>query len=258
MLATLPSRVTPRRAIAYGVTEAVIVTFRPILVLANSYKNHERCIAGRSVATDGRPGRWIRPIGASGQGELRPHEMRTADGYPIRVLDIIEVPLSGYADDAVHPEDWRVDAETLWRRSGKFDRRMAATLEEHPAELWLETLTHVDRACTGYVLSRPGHRSLYLIRPADFRVDLPARPARHDPTTPRRPRARFGYAGIEYEMNITDPVFLDRWCRGCPEPGEAARVVRPVFGDRCLLCVSLTPLFHGYHYKVVATVLEIE
>jgi hypothetical protein len=33
--------------------------------------------------------------------------------------------------------------------------------------------------------------------------------------------------------------------------------VRPPYGDNCLLCVSLTPEFNGYHYKVVAAVLEL-
>lgn len=231
--------------------------FRRILVLANSYKNHERCVAGREVRADGSIGPWLRPIGETGEGELKPHEMRVADRFPIRILDLIEFPAAAYADDAIHPEDWRIEPGVPWRRCGAFDRRKTETLEERPDELWLETRTHVDRACTGYVLSRPGHQSLYLIRPRDFRVELTARASRADANPIRRPRAKFIYRDVEYEMNVTDPVFLDRWCRAGPEPGDPPRTVRPLFGDRCLLCVSLTPLFHGYHYKVVATVLEL-
>lgn len=232
--------------------------FRRMLILAHSYKNHERCVAGREIATDGAVGRWLRPIGESGEGELRPHEMKVSDGFPVRVLDLIDVPLRDYADDAIHPEDWRIDPGIAWRRAGRFDRRALAPLEEQPGDLWLETRTHVDRACTVFVLSRTGHQSLYLIRPVNFRVELTARASRFEPAPLRRPRAKFGYRGVEYELNVTDPAFLDRWCRAGPEPGAPPTVVRPVFGDRCLLCVSLTPLFHGYHYKVVATVLELE
>lgn len=232
--------------------------FRRLLVLAHSYKNHERCVAGREIAVDGSVGRWLRPIGETGEGELRPHEMKVADGFPVRVLDYIDVPLRGYADDAVHPEDWRIEPGVAWRRAGRFERQSLGALEEHPEDLWLETRAHVDRACTGFVLSRPGHQSLYLVCPANFRVELSARASRFEPAPLRRPRAKFEYRGVEYEMNVTDPVFLDRWCRAGPEPGQPPTVIRPIFGDRCLLCVSLTPLFHGYHYKVVATVLELQ
>jgi len=58
-------------------------------------------------------------------------------------------------------------------------------------------------------------------------------------------------------MNVTDPVFTAKHCKTYPALGAKATIIRPPSGDRCLLCVSLTPEFMGYHYKVVATVLEL-
>ncbi len=49
-------------------------TLKRIVCLANSRKYSGRCIAGKELLADGRPGRWIRPVSARENEEVSEHE----------------------------------------------------------------------------------------------------------------------------------------------------------------------------------------
>lgn len=232
--------------------------FKRMVVLANSYKNKPgRCVAGRETDGAGAVGGWLRPISRDGKGELLPWDMLTDDGRPVRVLDTLEIPVEKWAGDRRHPEDWLLAPGARWRRLSRFDPKTIAKLEERPRDLWCESTVHLDRVTGRFLFEMNPCRTLYLIRPGDFRVE-----SFHefDPGTGRnkpKRRVRFSYNGLEYTLSITDPAFIDRYAHGFPPPGGSAAVFRPPYGDRCLLCISLTPEFLGYHYKIVAAVLEL-
>ena len=230
-----------------------------IIVLANSIKKSARCVAGVDVGTENTlvPPKWIRPVSGESEGELEPRHMGTSDGAPLAPLDIVDVPLSEYANDAIHPEDWIVDRSQEWTRAGELNRTRLDSLEENPNDLWLEPSVGSDRVTSAFLLKRPQHQSLYLIRPEDFRVELSVMQYHDKPHPSTRRRARFSYGGHNYEMNLTDPVFTDTYCGALPAVGEPAVTVHPPHGDKCLLCVSLTPLYRDYHWKIVATILEL-
>lgn len=230
-----------------------------IIVLANSIKKRARCVAGIDVGTGKTlaPAGWIRPVSGASEGELEPRHMMVHGGGPLKVLDIVDVPLTKYAKDAVHPEDWIVDATTKWTRAGELDPSTLDAMEEKPKDLWLEPGLGSDRATGAFLLKRPSHQSLYLIRPENFRVELSVRQYPDNPNPSPRRRAHFSYRGQEYEMNLTDPTFTDAYCGKLPAVGAPTKVVQSPYGDDCLLCVSLTPLYRDYHWKVVATVLEL-
>lgn len=230
-----------------------------IAVFANSIKKGARCVAGVEVGKGGAlvPARWIRPVSGESEGELEPRHMRLEGGGSVSVLDIVDVPLNRYAGDAVHPEDWLVDTSRNWTRTGVFESTMLQSMEEKPNDLWLEPDQRPDRVTGAYALKRSMHQSLYLVRPGNFRVELSVRQYPDNPNPSTKRRALFFYRGIEYGMNLTDPVFTDAYCSKLPAIGEPAVTIRPRCGDRCLVCVSLTPLFRDFHWKVVATVLEL-
>ena len=229
-----------------------------IIVLANSYKKKPgRCVAGREIRYDGALGGWLRPISDQPEGELLPHHMRMADGSPLEVLDIVDVPSGEYAKDKTHPEDWYVDPSRPWTRRKKFAVRNLATLEDKPRDLWIDPSTRADRTTTDFLITRPNPQSLYLIRPTNFRVELTNHFNPFEGGNQQKRRAMFTYGGQDYSLGLTDPEFIKRYATKFPAPDKAAIIVRPPYGDNCLVCTSLTPVFNGYHYKVVATVLEL-
>jgi hypothetical protein len=67
-----------------------------IICLANSYKHHERCIAG----IDRESGQWVRPISELEDGRI-PLDNNFIQTSKIRILDILSIPIdserkSGY------------------------------------------------------------------------------------------------------------------------------------------------------------------
>lgn len=253
------ARLTLECPLTGGQSETHRMLEKRIVVLANSIKKGDRCVAGREVEpASGFDFRgWIRPVSGESEGELAPRHMRTDDGRPLIPLDIINVPLTRCANDAIHPEDWIVDPTRKWMRAGGLDLATLSSLEEKPDDLWLERGLDTDRVTSAFLLKRQGHQSLYLIRPENFCAEYYTIQYHNSPNPTRRRRAHFSYRGTKYEMNLTDPVFSDSYCPKMPTVEEPTKVVTPSHGDNCLLCVSLTPLFRDYHWKIVATILKL-
>lgn len=232
--------------------------FKRIIVLANSMKKKGRCVAGRELGEDETDvGHWLRPISNVEEGTLMPRHMAVDRGKPLEVLHIVDVPLTRYADDRCHPEDWEVGKEK-WRYVDRFDSGGVASLEETPGDLWLEDRSRTDRVECDFLLRRRHHQSLHLIRPRNLRLRLWKEYNADRGYNQKKTRAVFNYSGVEFNLSLTDPVATERHCTSFPDVGKPAQELVLPFGDHCLLCVSLTPMFHGYHYKVVATVLELQ
>jgi hypothetical protein len=229
-----------------------------IIVLANSIKKRARCVAGIEVRTGKQlaPAGWIRPVSGESEGELELRHMRVEGGGPVAVLDIMDVPLTQYAKDPIHPEDWIVDTSQRWTRAGTFDPKTLATLEEEPKDLWLESTSDTDRVTGAFLTQRTKHQSLYLIRPENLRVRLWREFKGYNR---KKTRAVFNYRDAEYSLGLTDPLTTDRYRLPFPDVDKPPNEIPLPCADKYLLCVSLTPLYKptGYHYKVVATVLEL-
>ena len=73
-----------------------------LLVLANSYKNHHRCIAGIDLGS----GKWIRPLSRKTPGgEVSQVESSISGGVQPRLLDVVEIdtsPISAEKLNSVH------------------------------------------------------------------------------------------------------------------------------------------------------------
>jgi Dual OB-containing domain len=67
-------------------------------------------------------------------------------------------------------------------------------------------------------------------------------------------RCRFDYRGLQYcNMSLTDPTARRKLDPQVPHAGASSVDIRV---GTVRVCVSLARPFHGYHYKVVATILE--
>ena len=58
----------------------------PLIVLANSWKHHDYCIAGINPET----GRWLRPVSDLNDGRIAKDAMQL-DGYFPQLMDVIEI-----------------------------------------------------------------------------------------------------------------------------------------------------------------------
>lgn len=91
----------------------MVSLYRPIVILAKSYKLKQRCIAGIFQDT----GEWVRPVSQTENGSI---DQRLVQD--ISILDVVEVPLMGKPDSPVkyQRENWLIGTGE-WRKCGKAD-----------------------------------------------------------------------------------------------------------------------------------------
>lgn len=236
-----------------------MATTKTVLVLANSNKHYPcTCIAGREIRSgDSRytieP--WVRPVSSHDEGGISPSESRLQNGRQPAVMDFVELPLSNHTNDALQPENWLIQGGANWRSvNGQFERPALDLLLETPRDLWYQRSEQTDRASSLWLRRNPPTQSLYLIYVPSLTVRFGWRV--WDGRYKARRRALFRYNAIDYDLTITDPVFLEAYRTEFPEKGQRANEFEVVADDGCYLCVSLAPEFNGYHYKVVATIIE--
>lgn len=165
---------------------------------------------------------------------------------------MVDVPVEEHAGSRHQPENWFIEANARWRKV-LLNEKLPDPIVEKPLHLWISAGEQPDRISSVALRVRATQRSLYLIAVKEFQIELGWR--EHEGELKRRRRAKFLYDRRHYDFSLTDPIIQERYCRSFPKPEEGPRIVR-LPCDECLLCVSLTPEFHGYHYKIVATVIE--
>jgi hypothetical protein len=226
---------------------------KPLLILANSIKRNERCIAGRElIAANNQTvlASWIRPISNHDEGELTFLErVLAATWMEVGVGDVVEVSVDRPLLEPTQPENWLLSGNGGWTDvSAAYLRPSLDDLEESPASLWQDPGAGSDRVRAAYLYQHPPQQSLYVVRAerlvVRLQTDSQGRPSY---------RCRFDYLGQPYDLSLTDPSARSRLQSHLPRAGVAAVDV-PIGTVR--VCVSLAGAFQGYHYKVVATILE--
>lgn len=212
-----------------------MTVIKRIVILANSVKHSPgRCVAGRElllkIGAGVRVGGWLRPVSLIGEGELYAQHCRIEGGGSINLFDVFDVPLTGPADDPIQPENWLIDQQVLWRRVSPLPRARLVDFYENPDGLWIEPGVNSDRVSQAYFGGHPPHQSLYVIPLSDPVI-------KEDNWNQGRHRLHFRHAQHAYALKITDPLMH-----------AAAPGALPVAA-----CISFTPPFKGFHYKLVAS-----
>ncbi len=225
------------------------MSFDRILCLANSYKHNHRCVAGISLTTK----KWVRLIGHKASGCLTVKEACYPDGNEAAILDVFEAELGGPCGSNCHPEDVFV-TEKPWRPVRRFDEpsdaeNFAAYVSEKPTILQ----GYGDRVTAHRVEETAMSRSLELIEPEDLWWWI------RDDRGKRKNRAIFRVSRvsrIRYDFAVTDPVWLEKLHPLSPGiyPHTSFFQDKP---PKTFLTVSLSELFEGFHYKLVAGVINI-
>jgi hypothetical protein len=217
-----------------------------LLCLANSRKLNGRCVAGLKIQGGG----WVRPVSNTPTGELEVGICR-AEGTDVALLDVIRVSLNRARPSNFQPENW-ILGPADWRRLDPLPRRQLERLiDTHLIEgpgLFGGRNDHLTRA--DIQITPPNH-SLALIEPDDLKWEI-----RYFQNT-RKTRAVFTLNGQDYNLGVTDPVFVRRLAE-LPAGEYPFQRARLPSHDRCLLTISLAePLPDGRCFKLVAAVVTI-
>lgn len=232
---------------------------KEIVLLVRSVKRGQYCVAGREISRIEdkiQLGEWIRPVSNHDEGAVNYSEISYENGTLPNFLDIVKIPLIEKANDQNQPENWSIKNKR-WKKTGSIDPQYISVLEEYPENLWLEDFSKTDRITpTGYQ-EKKYHSSLHIIRPTRFSMVISTVYNDFSGREQKRRRAVFSYRGIDYDLAITDPDIHNKYFEPFPGINDSAKTIMMV-PQKCLLCVSLAPEFGGYHYKLVANVIEHE
>jgi hypothetical protein len=225
----------------------MIVCCKRIVCLANSRRPSGHCVAGRELV-DETYGAWIRPVSARATLELSLEERQYQDGAEPNVLDIVAMELQEPRPNRHQQENYLIAANRAWLKQGRMSwQELQRAVEVTSGALWLNGHSSYSGENDRVPEDRVDlfSRSLYLIRPEDL-VLFVARESRDGSAPRRRVRARFKLNGCSYCMAVTDPVV---------EGAYLARDDDTYTLGEAFLCVSLSQIFEGYAYKLVATVI---
>jgi len=213
-----------------------------LVCLANSFKERGRCLAGieldnqnNPIIVNGRP-KWIRPICNMPHGEI-PNQI----AEPFQILDIIEISNTKTKPEGYQSENVLFDTNSL-KKVDSFNKRNIERLCETTKYVFA---TRYD-SLSEEVISKLNH-SLLLIKPTAFEVI--EKPNEQFPDKPKH-RLVFSFNGFNYDLSITDPVFLRKYQKN-PDFFES---VKEVFLS---LSVGVKFPATNRYYKLVAGIIII-
>lgn len=223
-------------------------TTKRIVCLANSRKLSGRCIAGRELGGDGRPGEWIRPVSSREHEEVSEREREYQDGQDPSVLDVVDVPLIEHRPRTFQSENWLLDPDYYWRKLARLDPEDLWEYVDNPGPLWV----NAGSTRAGLNDEIPVDQANALGSSLTF-VQVPAlqvavfSPGADFGNPKRRVQARFELGGDHYCLWITDPTYERRYLA----QDNGVYALGPAY-----LTVSLGEPYDGYVYKLVAAIIE--
>ena len=241
-----PGKRNPFEACRIGIVP--VSRSKRIVCLANSRKLSGRCIAGREWTEEEGVGSWVRSVSAREHQEVSEYERQYEDGSDPRVLDIIEIPVLEPLPRDCQTENWLLDPQHYWERTGTYSPLDLPALTDPVEPFWIDGYsTHHGRNDRIPVDSTDSiTSSLRLIRVDELGLEV-FMPGDAFGNTKRRVQGRFAHSGQEYAFWVTDPQYERRYLAkldGSYRLGE------------CYLTISLGEPHEGFFYKLIAALIE--
>ena len=230
-------------------------TVKRIVCLANSRKQKERCIAGKELLSDGRPGGWVRPVSDRGDEAVSSFERQYRDHSEPRVLDVIDVPVLEERPNSYQSENWLLDPHparppVFWSKVHRVILDDLSQFTDPAGPLWIDGHSS-DKGRNDRIplyLANALDSSLRLIQ-VD-RLELSTSKARHKQkvqgVSSYKVQGRFQYDGVEYWLSVTDPIYEQAYGE---RPNSSYRL------EACFLTISLGGPHKGYAYKLIAAII---
>lgn len=207
--------------------------------LANSFKEGGRCLAGIELDDNNNPRvenghpKWIRPICNTPHGEVHTHLVAH-----INILDIIEVVITSYPNQGNYQAENAHFRENSIRVIGQFNNNNLNILCDNRNLIFANRGKAVPENSIGNLTY-----SLMFIKTNQFEVIEKI----YD-DNPDRPKIRlvFTYNGNQYDLPVTDPVFLHRYQTN-PDFLENYHEI--------FLSLSLAVIWNNWYYKLIAGII---
>lgn len=214
-------------------------TSHKIVVLANSIKQGDFCVAGKDCSTS----EWVRPVSTMRGGALDRGQARIKNTYGtfnVKPLQIVQIDFKSHAPLPTQPENHLVSGR-IWQQHFKVDRQSLEKYLDDPDHLW-NYGDRNNRVASYRVQNNDNHtNSLYLIKTDRivFRVTSGY-------SGNKKIVGAFEYNGVDYEFSVTDPEY----CQYKSKPLGYTFTEKEKY-----LCLSLTDDYRGHCYKLIAAVL---
>jgi hypothetical protein len=220
---------------------------KTILCLANSRRPGGRCVAGRELS-DGEIGVWIRPINVQNGHAISESDLQFQNGTSADVLDVLTIPMLQPSPGGHQTENHVIAPDYYWRKEFRANwQHVVEATDAVAGALWLtgDSSYHGRNDRVSETLAAGFDHSLMLIEPATLALVVGPE-SQYGGGSRRRVRAAFTFNRTHYNLVVTDPWIEAEYFAG--SDGN--------FGiQNCRLCVSLSEVFNGYAFKLVATVI---
>lgn len=168
---------------------------KKIVVLANSIKHHNHCVAGKCLTT----GEWIRPVSAA-NGDALNHDQvkcRNPHGlFTVKTLQKVTIEFVSPAPLINQPENHLIAANSEWKQDYTVKANELPKFLDTPISLWGEG-NKIAYDAIAQNRFKP-QQSLFLIQTQGLELYY---------TAANKRRVRFAYKGIRYDLPATDPQF---------------------------------------------------
>ena len=219
---------------------------KTIVCLANSRKNHGRCIAGREWS-DSEPGDWIRPVSDWESQSLDEEARMCSDGSDPIPMDIIQVPLIGQQADEVQSENWLIDSNSVWKNCGRVEWDELQKMIDPVTDLWGVGLSSRHGKNDMIDPAEKVHSTLRLVRVSGLQISVFEYWMRYG-VHKRQVRARFMYNNQEYGLKVTDALYENE----LKKMGDGEYAV-----DECYVTISIVgPYSDEKRYGLVAAIIK--
>ena len=180
------------------------MTMMRIVVLANSWKHHDWCLAGIDLDT----GKWVRPVTGLDDGRI-PQTAMKLGGYFPELLDVLEIPLDSTGPDFGFESENRTILSGLWYLQ---DKMMPKDIERYAKQPYYVLHNKKKYVTTGELQQKSFEKrvTLQLIRVGNFEV----RDTRRKTIDKHNWKGVILSGGRELEVGITDPVYVEKLNKG--------------------------------------------
>ena len=161
------------------------------------------------------PSTWIRPVSDRQHEEVSYSERQYHDGSDPSLLDIIDIPVLAARPKDYQSENYLLDAQQYWKKSGKLPWTDLAQLVDDVPELWSngDSTYHGCNDRVGLQLAKMFDYSLALIHVDEISIRVFA-PGRAFNNAKRRVQGEFSHNDVLYRLWVTDPIIEKHYLAG--------------------------------------------